>query len=147
MALNSKVWPLQSALTISIWLHLTSLGYLLRFGSQHMNWTGVCEPDFAKWRSKHMFYNGSVHTSKVNWTELTFNKSTQLHDMLTGHSHQYSDLIGCGKARTADAEPVQDMLSNVAVCKLVFSLVQFMCSEQTLRCTYLRCRLAQVVSD
>jgi len=39
-------------------------------------------------------------------TELTCNKSTQLHDAFIGHERQRRDLIGCSETRTVGAQSV-----------------------------------------
>jgi len=46
---------------------------------------------------------------ELNSTELTCNKSTQLHDAYTGHERQCHDLIGCSETRTVGAQSVLNL--------------------------------------
>ena len=46
---------------------------------------------------------------ELNSTELTCNKSTQLHDAYTGHARQCHDLIGCSETRTVGAQSVLNL--------------------------------------
>ena len=39
------------------------------------------------------------------WTELTCNKSTQLHDTFIGHARQRNVLIGCIETRAGGDQP------------------------------------------
>jgi len=62
---------------------------------------------------------GKVWARELNWTELTCNKSTQLHDAFIGRARQRHDVIGCSETRSVIAN---------------WSLVQFMCCEHALSC-------------
>jgi len=86
-----------------------------------------------------------VHSSG---TELTCNKSTQLHDAFIGHARQRHDLIGCSETtrRTFGVRRVVNTCtptrlftlestnssSPTAVQFRLFGSVPFMCCEQTL---------------
>jgi len=50
-------------------------------------------------------------SQRTNWTEVTCNKSTQLHDTLIGHARQRHDWTGCSETRAVGAQSVR-MLWN-----------------------------------
>jgi len=51
-------------------------------------------------------YTLEACSQRTNWTELTRNKSTQLHDAFIGHARRRHDLIGCSETRTVGAQTV-----------------------------------------
>jgi len=50
----------------------------------------------------------SARSQHANSTELTCNKSTQLHDAFIDHERRRHDLIGCSETRTVGVQPIRE---------------------------------------
>jgi len=57
-------------------------------------------------RPVNAWSKGLFTTRELNSTELTCNKSTQLHEAFIGRARQHHDLIGCSETRTVVASSV-----------------------------------------
>jgi len=79
-----------------------------------------------KSRGIFMLHGVKVCSHHMNWTKLSCNKSTQLHDAFIGHARRRRDLIDCSETRTVGAQPVLNTLqrwyshwsSRTPVCEL-----------------------------
>ena len=67
---------------------------------------------------------------RSTWTELTCNKSTQLHHAFIGHARQRHDLIGCSETRTIGAQSVQSHVFQCGRFEPGVISVRFVCCEQ-----------------
>jgi len=64
-----------------------------------------------------------VYSRHTNGTELTWNKSTQLHDAFIGHARQRHHLVGCSETRSASAQRVLDTRVPLRLPTLQFQSV------------------------
>jgi len=65
-----------------------------------------------------------VYSRHTNGTELTWNKSTQLHDAFIGHARQRHHLVGCSETRSASAQRVLDTMRSSAAAHAAVSINQ-----------------------